>query len=74
MSRGTHKSTARIEMDARLLEAARRHRLDLAQLLEEAVSRRLAGVRWRERNGAAIEDYNRRVEEVGLFSDAHKIL
>jgi antitoxin CcdA len=66
------KRAVNLFVDADLLDEAKRMRINLSEMLE----RRLSGVvrterekRWLKENRAALEAYNRRVEEHGLLSD-----
>jgi post-segregation antitoxin (ccd killing protein) len=69
-----------IELDAESIAAAEAARIDLSQLLVEALRRRLPNLhaaeraeldrRWQEENRQAIEVYNEMIEQDGyVFSD-----
>ncbi len=69
-----------IELDAESIAAAKAAGIDLAQLLVDALRRRLPNLhaaeraelakQWQEENREAIEAYNRMIEEDGyVFSD-----
>ncbi len=68
-----------LELDAKALAAARAANIDLAQLLVEALRRRLpqldgaardqAARQWYEENKKAVDSYNAFIEVHGLFSD-----
>jgi antitoxin CcdA len=69
-----------IELDAESIAAAEAARIDLSQLLVEALRRRLPSLhaaeraeldrRWQEENRQAIEAYNEMIEQDGyVFSD-----
>jgi len=66
------KRAANLSVDDRLLERARRLKLNLSQVFEaglaEAIRRREAEV-WLKRNRAALEAYNEQVEKHGVFSE-----
>ena len=66
------KRPANVSIRADLLETARRHGIDLSRALEERLVdliRQKERDAWLERNRAAIEAYNERVEREGVFSD-----
>ena len=66
------KKAANLSIRADLLEEARASKINLSQTLETALQAELKKEkerRWLEENRAAIEAYNRHVEEHGLFSD-----
>ena len=66
------KKAANLSIRADLLEEARAYKINLSQTLETALQAELKKEkerRWLEENRAAIEAYNRHVEEHGLFSD-----
>ena len=68
-----------VELDAKMLAAAREAGLDLSELLSRAVRRQLpeldsaqreqAARQWYEENKAAVDAYNELIETHGLFSD-----
>lgn len=68
-----------LNIDAELLEHARAAGLDIQLLAERALRLALQGAdpvrgderarRWAEENADAIEEYNRRIAERGVFSD-----
>jgi len=66
------KRAANLSVDDRLLERARRLKLNLSQVFEaglaEAIRRREAE-EWLKRNRAALEAYNEQVEKHGVFSE-----
>ncbi|GAB1392251.1 type II toxin-antitoxin system CcdA family antitoxin [Rhodocyclaceae bacterium] len=66
------KKAANLSVRADLLEEARAYKINLSQTLEAALQVELKKEkerRWLEENRAAIEAYNRHIEEHGLFSD-----
>ena len=77
---GMGKTELRIDVDAELLHDAQDVGLDLTDLTEEAVRAALRRTpkgmaqaddrarRWAEENAQAIQDYNRRIRERGVFS------
>lgn len=73
---GTHPSTRRkavnLTIDQDVLLAAREHKLNLSRLLEETLRAELQSLtqdEWRRRNKEAIDAYNTRVANRGVFSD-----
>ena len=68
----TRKRAANLSVDEQLLDRAKRLGLNLSQVLETGLSRAIRereSEEWLERNRAALEAYNRQVEEHGVFSD-----
>ena len=70
--RAPRKRAVNLFVDADLLDEAKRMRINMSELLE----RRLRTIvkaeqekRWVKENRAALDAYNRRVEEHGLLSD-----
>ena len=66
------KKAANLSVDEKLLERARRMKLNLSQVLETGLAeaiRREERAEWLRRNRAAIEAYNEHVEKHGVFSD-----
>jgi antitoxin CcdA len=66
------KRPASVSIRADLLKTARRHGINLSRALEERLVdliRQKERDAWLERNRAAIEAYNKRVEREGVFSD-----
>lgn len=66
------KKPANVSVRADLLEKARQHEINLSRALEERLSeliRQKEREAWLERNRAAIDAYNERVERDGAFSD-----
>ena len=66
------KRAANLSINRDLLRQAREQGINLSKALEERLCEMLLELkrqRWREENRAAIESYNRRVEEEGVFSD-----
>jgi antitoxin CcdA len=65
------KRPAKLSVDGRLLERAKRLNLNLSQVLEEALAqaiRRREADEWLKRNRAALDAYNEHVEKHGVFS------
>jgi antitoxin CcdA len=68
-----------LELDARVLAAAREAGVDLSELLSQALQRRLpqlnasereeAARQWYKENKEAVDAYNEMIETHGLFSD-----
>ena len=66
------KKPANLSVDEKLLERARRMKLNLSQVLEAGLAeaiRREERAEWLRRNRAALEAYNEHVEKHGVFSD-----
>jgi len=66
------KRPANVSIRSDLLEKARLHEINLSRALEERLDeliRQKERDAWLERNHAAIEAYNERVEREGVFSD-----
>jgi len=65
------KRPANVSIRSDLLEKARLHEINLSRVLEERLDeliRQKERDAWLERNRAAIEAYNERVEREGVFS------
>ncbi|MFZ0425181.1 MAG: type II toxin-antitoxin system CcdA family antitoxin [Xanthobacteraceae bacterium] len=68
-----------VELDAEMLAAAREAGIDLSELLNQALRRRMpqqnsaererAARQWYEQNKEAVDAYNEMIEKHGLFSD-----
>ena len=66
------KRASNLSVNSNLLEEARRYKVNLSKLLEQALIETLAEKKrteWLEQNREALEAYNQRVEERGVFSD-----
>ena len=66
------KRASNLSVNSNLLEEARRYKVNLSKLLEKALVETLAEKKrteWIEQNREALEAYNQRVEERGVFSD-----
>ena len=66
------KKAVNVSISADLLQAARASEINLSATLEAAVKHELRLLRrreWLQQNAAAIEAYNRDVEDHGTFSD-----
>ena len=66
------KKPANLSVDEKLLERARRLKLNLSQVLEDGLAeaiRREESAAWLRRNRAALEAYNEHLEKHGVFSD-----
>ncbi len=66
------KKAANLSIDTDLLDAARRLKLNLSQILEAGLAdtiRRHEREQWLATNRAALEAYNAHVEKHGVFSD-----
>jgi antitoxin CcdA len=75
--RTPRKRAVNLFVDAGLLDEAKRMRVNLSEVLEQRlntiVGREREG-RWLKDNRAALEAFNRRVEEHGLLSDHAALL
>lgn len=66
------KRPANLSIRSDLLEKARQHEINLSRALEERLDeliRQKERDAWLERNRAAIQAYNDRIEREGVFSD-----
>ncbi len=66
------KKAANLSVDEKLLERARRMKLNLSQVLEAGLIQAIRmeeRAAWLRRNRAALEAYNEHVEKHGVFSD-----
>ena len=66
------KRATNLSVDERLLERARRLKLNLSQVLEAGLAqaiREREGEEWLKRNREALEAYNEHVEKHGVFSE-----
>lgn len=66
------KRALNLSINSNLQEEARKYKVNLSKLLEHALVETLTlkkRAEWLEQNRAALEAYNQRVEERGVFSD-----
>ncbi len=66
------KKSANLSINSDLLRQAKERHINLSQTLELQLAELLREEKrrtWQEENGEAIEDYNRRIEACGTFSD-----
>lgn len=66
------KKSANLSINSDLLRQAKERHINLSQALELRLAELLREDKchkWREENGEAVEDYNRRIEAYGTFSD-----
>ncbi len=66
------KRSSKLSVNGSLLTEARRYKLDLSKLLEQALVDALTEKKrteWLEKNSEALEAYNERVDARGVFSD-----
>lgn len=66
------KKSANLSLDSELLREARQLNINLSQTLEKHlrdIVRDARARQWIEENRAALESYNRHVEQNGAFSD-----
>lgn len=68
----TRKKAANLSVDGKLLDSAKRLKLNLSQVFEAGLSaaiREKQREQWLSRNRAALEAYNEHIERDGVFSD-----
>jgi antitoxin CcdA len=66
------KRSANLSINSDLLRQAKERHINLSQELELRLAELLREEKcrtWQEENGEAIDDYNRRIESCGAFSD-----
>jgi antitoxin CcdA len=66
------KKNTNLSINSDLLQQAKEHHINLSQALELRLVEILREEKrrdWREKNKEAIEEYNRRIETRGVFSD-----
>ncbi len=66
------KKSTNLSINSDLLRQAKERRINISQALEQRLAELLReekSRRWKEENRGAIEDYNRRIEAHGTFSD-----
>ena len=66
------KQSVNVSIDSALLREARGMRLNLSKTLEERLAelvRQAGREQWLKKNREALEDYNQRIEQAGVFSD-----
>ncbi|GAB7027808.1 type II toxin-antitoxin system CcdA family antitoxin [Geotalea toluenoxydans] len=66
------KKSTNLSINSDLLRQAKERRINISQALELRLAELLReekSRRWKEENREAIEDYNRRIEAHGTFSD-----
>ncbi len=66
------KKSTNLSINSDLLRQAKERRINISQALEQRLAELLReekSRRWKEENRDAIEDYNRRIEAHGTFSD-----
>lgn len=72
VDRVSRRKAVNLTADIDLVEAAKSMGLNLSQLFEDGLKRAVWEARkrqWEEENREAIDNYNRFVEENGVFSD-----
>ena len=65
------KRRTNVSIDAKLLEEARKYTIKLSPLFKQTIRkpiRKEAAMKWLAENKNAIDEYNRDVEEKGVFS------
>jgi antitoxin CcdA len=66
------KRPSNLSINSNLLTEARKYKINLSDLLEQALIQKLAEKKreeWLKENRQALETYNQRIEERGVFSD-----
>ena len=66
------KKSTNLSINSDLLRQAKERHINLSQALELRLAELLREEKrrnWQEENREAIEDYNRRIEAIGIFSD-----
>jgi len=66
------KRASNLSINSSLLEQARAYKINLSKLLEHALIDTLQQQKaeeWRRNNKAALQAYNERIEQRGVFSD-----
>ena len=66
------KKSANLSINADLLQQAKKLNINLSQTLEQHLAeivRQAQRSQWLEENQSALEEYNRRIEARGTFSD-----
>lgn len=66
------KKSTNLSINSDLLRQAKEHHINISQALElrlAEILREENSRRWKEENRQAIEDYNRRIDVHGTFSD-----
>lgn len=66
------KKPTNLSINSDLLQQAREHHINLSQTLELRLAEILRDEKrrnWKEENREAVEEYNRRIETRGVFSD-----
>lgn len=69
---GAPKKSTNLSINSDLLRQAKERRINLSQALEARLAELLREEKcrsWQAENREAIEDYNRRIETDGVFSD-----
>lgn len=69
------KKSANLSINADLLQQAKRLNIILSQTLERHLAeiiRQAQRSQWLAENGNALEEYNRRIESHGVFSDGSR--
>lgn len=70
--RGQQRRSLNLSVNAKLISEARRQQINLSRFLEDCLVEELKKRwqdRWLESNREAIEDFNERIEQDGVFSE-----
>lgn len=74
-NRKAPKQATNLSINRDLLNAAREAGVNLSAALEEALQEKVAAARrekWKRENAEAIAEYNKFIEEHGIFSEGHR--
>ena len=66
------KKSTNLSINSDLLRQAKEHQINLSKALEQRLSEMLLQEKrrkWKEENQDAVDDYNRRIEASGVFSE-----
>lgn len=69
---GAQKKPTNLSINSDLLRQAKEHQINLSQTLELRLAELLREKKrchWRAENQVAVEEYNKRIETQGVFSD-----
>ena len=69
---GAPKKSTNLSINSDLLQQAKSHHINLSKALEARLAELLRDEKcrsWQEENREAVEDYNRRIEAGGVFSE-----
>ena len=70
------KKAANLSLNSDLLAQAKAFNINISATVEKSLAeevRKRKEIAWLEDNKAAIEEYNQRIEQHGLFSDKYRV-